>query len=647
MRKYDISVRNLVEFILRHGNIEPGSGLESPERAMAGTRIHKKLQSAFKEADHTYEPEKSVSYSVKKDGFDFVISGRADGIRFKDGFLHIDEIKTVDKDVKSISEPERLHIAQGRCYAAILSNILPDVKKVETNVIYCNIENMEVNAHGVVETPEEAMDFFQGLVDEYVKWIKFYRDRQESVASELGKMSFPYGEYRTGQRELAISVYRTIKDGGKMFANAPTGIGKTVSTLFPALKAMGEGLTSKVFYLTARNAGALPPQEAADIMRQQVPELSYINLTSKEKVCPYGLKCDPVNCPRANGHFDRVNSALWEVLHSEKALTREKINSYGEEFNVCPFELALDCSYFTQVIIGDYNYLFDPRVKLNRFFGASVGGNYTFLIDEAHNLPDRVRGMYTVSINSKKYLSMGEEVKSYSRGFYNGAMAVGEFLNNIGNVLRDQDMMMEFSFSQDDSILGLVENFCEKMSRFTDTKTWKQKMPEDVKNRMMELYFESLFYLKISDLYDEKFCFLKEIQSDGSFTQTLFCADPSGVINETCKLGNSSIFFSGTLAPMTHYIDIMGGTRDDVIVDVPSPFPMENRLSLGAYDVATTYKKRGQYFEKAAEYVERLTELPVGNYMVFYLPVEDKNAVAVIRIMYGGRNIEKQLAEDI
>ena len=196
MRRYDISVRNLVEFILRHGNIEPGSGLESPERAMAGTRIHKKLQSAFKEADHTYEPEKAVSYKVINEGFEFVVSGRADGIRFQDGFLHIDEIKTVDRDVKSISEPELLHLAQGRCYGAILSSILPEVKKVETNVIYCNIENMEVNAHGVVESPEEAMAFFQGLIDSYIKWIKLYRDKMEHSMEQLSNMKFPYDDYR-------------------------------------------------------------------------------------------------------------------------------------------------------------------------------------------------------------------------------------------------------------------------------------------------------------------------------------------------------------------------------------------------------------------------------------------------------------------
>ena len=617
MSLYDISVRGLVEFVLRHGDIAPGSGGDSPERAQKGAMLHRKLQSSFKAADAEYIAEKSVSYMARSGNEDFIVSGRADGIRIQDDLLRVDEIKTTDRDVKTIEEPEILHMAQGRCYAAILAGQLTGIAKVEVNVVYCHTETMELKVHTHRETAKAAMTYFQGLLQEYVKWVAFYQEHAKVRKRELKAMTFPFGAYREGQRELAVSVYRAIQDSGKIFANAPTGIGKTVSTLFPALKAVGEGLCSKVFYLTARNAGALPPADTLDKLREQSPGLSYISLTSKEKICPCGLKCDPINCPRAKGHFDRVNDALWELINCENAVSRDRLSALAEKYQVCPFELGLDCSLFSDVVIGDYNYLFDPKARLARYFSDGVKTDYVFLVDECHNLPDRARGMYTVSVDSQDYQALAERVRSYSRGVYNGALGICAFLDGERDNMWEMEQQTEFHFTQEDGVLPSLERFCERISSFMDTASWRNRVPEDIKDAMLERYFEAMFYLKVSGLYDDKFCFLKEIEGD-SLKLTLFCADPSGVIRKTCDMGRATVFFSGTLAPVQHYMDMLGGNREDPVVDVPSPFPTDNRLSLAAYDVATVYKRRGQYYDRAAEYVRRLTELPIGNYMVFF-----------------------------
>ncbi len=618
MSIYDISVRGLVEFVLRHGDITPGSGVESPEKAQKGARLHRKLQSSFKAEDSAYIAEQSVHYTVCTGGEEFVVSGRADGIRIYDSLLRVDEIKTTERDVHGIEEPEPLHMAQGRCYGAILGGQLSHIENVEVNVVYCNTESMELKVHSHRETVSESLGYFGGILKEYIKWVTFYQEHKKARQCELKNMVFPFEGYREGQRELAVSVYRAIKDSGKILANAPTGIGKTVSTLFPALKAVGEGLCSKVFYLTARNAGALPPGDTLDKLRRQSPSLSYISLTAKEKICPYDLKCDPVNCPRAAGHFDRINEALWELINCERAVRRDRLSAIAEKHRVCPSELGLDCSLFSDVVIGDYNYLFDPKVRLARYFPEGVKTDYVFLVDESHNLPDRARGMYTVSIDMADYRRLAKQVKSYSKGVYNGAMGICAFLDGERNHMREMEQSAEFHFIQEDGVLPSLEKFCERMSSYMDTVSWKTKVPEEIKDAMLERYFEVMFYLKISDIYDEKFCFLKEITEEDSMKLTLFCADPSGVIGKTCDIGRATIFFSGTLAPVQHYIDMLGGNRDDPVIDVPSPFPSENRLSLAAYDVATVYKRRGQYYDIAAEYVKRLTELPVGNYMVFF-----------------------------
>ncbi len=268
--------------------------------------------------------------------------------------------------------------------------------------------------------------------------------------------------------------------------------------------------------------------------------------------------------------------------------------------------------------IGAYNYLFDPKARLARYFSDGIQTDYVFLVDESHNLPDRARGMYTASVESGCYRKLADRVRSYSKGVYNSAMGICAFLDSERNNMCEAEQRAEFHFTQEDGVLPALEKFCDRMSSYMDTVSWRNRVPEDVKNEMLERYFEALFYLKISDLYDDKFCFLKEITGEDSLKLTLFCADPSGVIGKTCEMGRATVFFSGTLAPVQHYIDMLGGNREDTVIDVPSPFPGDNRLSLAAYDVATVYRKRGQYYDTAAEYVRRLTELPVGNYMVFF-----------------------------
>lgn len=618
MSRYNINVRRLVEFILRHGDITPGEGAENSERAQLGAQIHRRLQKQFKKADPSYMAEQAVFYEYFGDGIAFTVSGRADGVLVRDGVLQVDEIKTTDREVQAIQEPELLHLAQGRCYGAVLAGQLSDIEMIEIRVLYCNIETMEQKVHCYRETPAEAADYFSGLLEAYLKWVTFWQAHREEREEQLKALSFPYPSYRAGQRELAVAVYRMVKEEGKLFANAPTGIGKTVSVLFPSLKALGEDLCGKIFYLTARNAGALPPVDALNLLREQAPALSYISLTAKEKICPFQMQCDPEHCPRARGHYDRVNEALWNLICSNRTVVRDGLLEAAELYQVCPFELGLDCSFFSDVVIGDYNYLFDPRVRLARFFGNGQEKKYVFLIDEAHNLPDRVREMYTASLERSSFYTVAEAVRPYVKEFYEAAMEVCAFLDKEAAAMAEQEMQEEFRFAQEDGILPPLERFCDCMGSLMDTAAWGIQLSEEQKERILTLYFESLFYFAISDQYNEKFCFLKELDSSGSLKLTLFCADPSGVISETCDLGKAAVFFSGTLAPIRHYVDMLGGGREDPVIDVPSPFPAENRLSLAAYDVATVYRRRGQFYEKAAEYVKRLTTLPTGNYMVFF-----------------------------
>lgn len=617
MSLYDISVRTLIGFLLRSGDLMPGRGGDSVERALLGSRIHRTLQKQFTAQNPGYITEYPVKYSVATEETEFRISGRADGLLKRDGCLQIDEIKSTERQLPSITEPEPLHIAQAKCYGAILTGPGADyagMDTVEIRIIYCNTETEQTKSLTQTWAVSDLQTFFSELVAEYSRWVDRHARRLRARNEELTALQFPFAAYREGQREVAVSVYRTIDSGGKLFVNAPTGIGKTVSVLFPALKALGEGKCGKIFYLTARNAGALPPTDALNAISRDASALSYIILTGKEKICPYQCECLPERCDRAAGHYDRINAAL-EELTERGCVSRELISACAERHCVCPFELALDYSYFADVVVGDYNYVYDPKVRLARYFDEeNVREDYVFLTDEAHNLPDRARTMYTAEIRKSAFLEASKAIRPLSRKVADTAGAVNRYLLEQRKLLEDEEEGELCRFMQDDPVLPLLENFCNACKRFLEeVRNGTQEIPD----AFWDAFFSANFYLRISEIFDRNFCFVREkIKDDVRFV--LFCADPSGVLDAVCKMAKASVFFSGTLEPLSHYIGMIGGDRNDTVVSVPSPFPAENRLMLAAYDVETVYRKRHAYYALAASYVRRLTELPTGNYMVFF-----------------------------
>ena len=378
-----ISVRNLVEFVIRSGDIDNRRTAGAEKDAMqAGSRIHRKLQ---KRMGADYRPEVVLRHTVEMDGYQILLEGRADGVIESPTETVIDEIKAVYMDLRLLEEPVPVHLAQALCYA-YMYGCSHNLERIGIQLTYCSIETEEIRRFRQDRTWEELEEWFEGLIHEYVKWAEYlYRHglrREES----LKELSFPY-EYRKGQKELAVSVYRAVRRKANLFIQAPTGIGKTLSTVYPALKAMGEGFGEKLFYLTAKTITRSVAEECFGLLREKGLYFTTVTITAKEKLCPMEKpQCNPDDCPLAKGHFDRVNDAVFAVIHEQKAITREVILEYSEQFCVCPFEFCLDISNWADGIICDYNYVFDPSARLKRYFSAGVSGEYLFLIDEAHNI---------------------------------------------------------------------------------------------------------------------------------------------------------------------------------------------------------------------------------------------------------------------
>lgn len=395
-----ISVRNLVEFIFRSGDIDNRrTGAREKQAMEAGSRLHRKIQ---KQMGSTYESEVSLKQVVDREQFRIQIEGRADGIFHEKTKTYlrkipelaeqktcislsnlpktiyvVDEIKGIYRDPKRLKEPVLVHKAQAMCYAYIYA--LQNKQSVMgLQMTYCHLETEEIRRFYEFYTFKELQQWFQELMQEYERWAKLETELHDQMRESLDGMEFPF-PYRPGQRKLAVSVYRSIQRKAELFIQAPTGIGKTMSVLFPALKAMGEGMGERVFYLTAKTITRTVAQEAFDILRRQGLKIHSVTITAKEKICPLEVcSCNPEQCPYAKGHFDRVNEALYDVLTHEERMDRENILEYALSHEVCPFEFNLDLTLWSQGIICDYNYVFDPNVYLRRFFSEGVQGNYIF-----------------------------------------------------------------------------------------------------------------------------------------------------------------------------------------------------------------------------------------------------------------------------
>lgn len=607
-----ISVRDLVEFLLRSGDLDrrQSSGRRDAQAMQAGSRIHRKLQ---KQMGSGYQAEVTLKYQILLEDIPVSVEGRADGIwtdeNREEPLVVIDEIKGTYRDLSRMEAPVEVHLAQAKCYAYIYGQQHGQMR-MGVRMIYADLETEELRYFEETYTMEELSGWFRDLMAEYGKWVSFESLWQERRAESLKKLIFPF-DYREGQKDLAVSVYRTIARKKRLFIQAPTGVGKTLSVLFPALKAMGEGLASRIFYLTARTITRTVAVDALDLLRQQGMELKTVVLTAKEKLCVCEKpECDPDHCPRAKGHFDRINQAVYELWTTgPDACTREVILESAERYQVCPFELSLDLAVWVDTLICDYNYVFDPNVSLKRFFADGVREDYLFLIDEAHNLVERGREMYSASLEKEVFLQM----KKLLRGKREG---LTKALDGCNRYLLTLKRECESGFQ----ILPQVGGFELQLQRLSTEldKYLEQPVPEEIREQVMEFYFSVWNFLGICDRLDDNYVIYTDFSEEGHFWLHLYCVRPAENLRQCLDCGMAAIFFSATLLPVNYYKDLLTGNLEDYAVYAKSPFDPANRLLLVGTDVSSRYSRRvASEYERMARYIYETVTVKTGNYLVF------------------------------
>lgn len=624
--KIKISVRNLVEFIFREGDIDNRHGQSvSPDAMLEGSRMHRKIQ---KRMGSNYHAEVPLKLLITEENYDILLEGRADGIMitsakerevdFSDNFytlditpdmqVTIDEIKGVYMKLERLEEPVKVHRAQAMCYAYIYA-LQHELDQIGIQMTYVNLDTEEIKYFRETFSFETLQEWFTELIEAYKKWADFQYAWKRLRQLSIQKLQFPF-PYRKGQRELVAGVYRTIQRGKNLFIQAPTGVGKTISTVFPAVKAVGENLGDRIFYLTAKTITGTVAREAFELLRKNGYQAKIIQITAKEKLCLCEeMECNPEHCPYARGHYDRVNDAVFQLLQKEDVFTREVLLEQAREYQVCPFEMSLDVASWSDNIICDYNYVFDPNVYLKRFFAEGTKGDYLFLIDEAHNLVERSREMYSAEIYKEDFLAVKKLVHRYRP-------EMDADFNKCNKILLDYKRECEKYCVYEETgnlllyLMRLASDLDEFLQRSVD-------FPE--RKEVSEFYFLLRNFINIYERVDSHYVIYTEHTEDGRFKMKLYCVDPSLNLQECIDRGNSAIFFSATFLPINYYKGLLSTKKDNYAVYAETAFSEEQSLLLLCNDVSSRYTRRNQNeFERIAYYIQKTGRAKRGNYMVFF-----------------------------
>lgn len=608
MIKDKVSVRNLVEFIYKSGDLN--NTFQSSSRAIEGTRIHQKIQNEYNKKFNKNNVEIFLKeFYIKKDfnfkEFNIEIEGRIDGILNFNNTIEILEIKSTNINVASIKKEVDVHMAQAKIYGYIYS-LLNNLDTIDITLLYVNVDDFlrkEFKYNFGIKTLE---DFFYNTLNIYYKWLNFNSKWIEKRNSSIKNLKFPFKTYRKYQRELAVTIYNSIKNKKNLYVEAPTGIGKTISTIFPSLKLLGENFCEKIFYLTAKSNTKTIAENTINILKDKNLNLRFLTITAKEKICfKEKCECNSEYCEYAKGYFDRLKDCIYNILSKEESITKEILIKYCKKYTICPFETSIILINYCDFIICDYNYIFDTN-------GSFINDNNKniFLVDEAHNLVDRSREMYSESFFKSEVLNLKKQFTVIDSGIYKALTKINKQLIELKDFSEEKGF---YTFNEKPTnLINSLKEFIIKTDLY-----FGRSSNYNFKEELLDFYFKANKFCKIGDNFNDNYIFYSEKQGKDLFVK-LFCLNPKDIIKNVLKDSISTIFFSATLCPISYYKEILGGNEDDYNLTLKCPFPIENREVLICNNISTKFKDRNNTYDKIIHYIYSLTSLNHGNYIVFF-----------------------------
>lgn len=603
-----LSVKALVAFGESSGDIN--FRFSSRSTALAGIRGHQRLQARRGE---DYRAERAVTDVVSNGTIELNVSGRVDGYFPGTDPLVVEEIKTCRGEASLIPESvRRIHRGQARVYATLLGRT-EAASRVTVRVTYLQLDDDSEWQDEETLPVAELEAWYADLVARYLAFevrLQAWRNRRDTSIEVL---TAPYDGFREGQREVAVSTWRALKTGSQAIIQAPTGIGKTMATIFPAVKAMRDMNYDKVFFMTAKGSGQRAAQSAIDDLRGAGLRLRDITLTARDKTCfNPGSPCHPDHCEFARGYFDRAAAVFAQEASSDEPLSRERIESLARANTLCPFELSLDLTSIADLIIGDYNYVYDPSVYLRRLFDDRPG-RYALLVDEAHNLVDRGRDMLSAAISKGDVLRIRRDIKDSSRlvarrlGRVNAAILSLKKAHDLTSPSRETGGVAVLE-ELPSSLLTPLRRFCEAA---------EERLAEDAHPGLLSLYFDIHRFLRVAEWVDDSYRCLLETQ-DGETRVRIVNLNPAVGLAPGFARHAASVCFSGTLQPARYFRPLIGVDAEASWYRVASPFPQDNLGVFVAPFVSTAYRDRTASLDALVDVVASVVAGAGGNYLAYF-----------------------------
>ncbi len=625
---YNVSVRDLVAFSIPG---EESRGFSLNSSAKEGIEGHQFMHSLLKQQtgeSGSYQKEVSVAFPFIHENCTLQISGRLDGMLDINGHISICEIKTTEKSLNMIEQSENpSYWAQGQCYAYMVAR-KKALDKITLILIYFHRLKKDYRTFEETFTFSKLEKIFHSLVIPYINGIKKQSEWQNTRNLSIQSLCFPCDDFRKGQRAMSASVYRAIRDRNKQFIQAPTGIGKTLGSLFPALKAMGEGLVDKIFYLTARNTTQAIAVQAYEMMAEKGLRLKVLQITAKEKVClSPDTVCNPEDCKYLSDYARKSRAVISNIIKEKDFFNREVIDTAAREYSLCPFEFSLDLSLRADLILCDYNYVFDPRIYLKRFFQDKIKDRICFIIDEAHNLPDRAREMYSTEIKRSQfkniYNQIRKELPDLAAELKKARKAFLKYIRELPLTFEEIGLPCAWSVPDPpDNLIKPIENFLYDAEEVLNDESF-----HSFKEELITFFFDLVHFTRIYELYGENYTtFL--YREKGEFILRLYCIDPAPMLKKRMACSISSILFSATLSPPVYFKEVLGGEDKDGYLIIPSPFPRDNLYIYIEDTVSTKYRYREESVPAVIRCIYDAVSVKTGNYMVFFPSFSYMNRVA-------------------
>ena len=607
---YVVAVRALCEFTAKQGDLDLRfTPSPSAQEGIAGHTL----------VTGRRAPGYQAEISLKGQYQCLSVRGRADG--YDPAQNQLEEIKTYRGDLSLMPDNHRqLHWAQLKIYGWLLCQKL-ELSELRLALVYFDIASQKETVLTECHTAAALEAYFDEQCGRFLAWAEQELAHRSARDRLLTDLRFPHPSFRAGQRELAAAVYQAARKGRCLMAQAPTGIGKTIGTLFPLLKACPSEKLDKVFYLTAKTSGRKLALDALALIGNSEPALSLrvLELVAREKACEYPDKsCHGASCPLANGFYDRLPQARSAALAATAdggVLDKEGLRTIALTHHVCPYYLGQDLVRWSDVVVGDYNYFFDISAML---YALTVANDWRVgvLVDEAHNMIERARKMYTAELDQTAF-------KTVRRS------APATLKKSLDRVHRCWNELHKDQTDPYQDYPTLPNKFLNALqlagSAITDYMT---ENPGDIDGGLQRFYFDALHFVRIAELFDQHSLF--DITTQGQYGHgdgngkpagALLCIRnviPALFLAQRFAAAHSTTLFSATLSPWHFYSDTLGLPQDTAWIDVPSPFGAEHLSVQLVTHVSTRFKHRAESLSPIVDLMAEQYEKRPGNYLSFF-----------------------------